>query len=187
MADASRVAHLPPVSTLFAAFLGYSPMQHLLGPTVLAHLPHGQRGPAPRRGATSRNLISSAFAKGLHAAFDFAIIACLVAAGASWLRGGKYVYREPAGAGDGQAPGRAVLHPRPARGAAVTVTPAARGRRAAQDEPRLRIGEMAKETGAHPAHAPLLGGDRPAPAGRPPGRRGAPVLGGRARAGRPHP
>jgi MFS family permease len=28
---ASQVAHLPPVSTLFAAFLGYNPMQHLLG------------------------------------------------------------------------------------------------------------------------------------------------------------
>ncbi len=39
VAAANRVAHLPPVSTLFAAFLGYSPMQHLLGPAVLAHLP----------------------------------------------------------------------------------------------------------------------------------------------------
>ena len=29
----SRAAHLPPVSTLFAAFLGYNPMQHLIGPT----------------------------------------------------------------------------------------------------------------------------------------------------------
>src|SRR3981189_3552483 len=28
---ATSVAHLPPVSTLFAAFLGYNPMQHLLG------------------------------------------------------------------------------------------------------------------------------------------------------------
>ena len=31
-----RVSHLPPVSTLFAAFLGYNPIQHLVGPHVLA-------------------------------------------------------------------------------------------------------------------------------------------------------
>ena len=42
-------------------------------------------------------LISVPFRQGLHAAFDFAIVACLVAAGASWLRGGKYVYVEPRG------------------------------------------------------------------------------------------
>ena len=40
------------------------------------------------------SLISGAFADGLHVAFDFAIVACLVAAWASWLRGGKYVYTE---------------------------------------------------------------------------------------------
>ena len=31
-------ATLPPVSILFAAFLGYNPIQHLLGPHVLAGL-----------------------------------------------------------------------------------------------------------------------------------------------------
>ena len=35
-AVAARVADLPPVSTLFAAFLGYNPMQHLLGAATLA-------------------------------------------------------------------------------------------------------------------------------------------------------
>ena len=36
----AHVAHLPPVSTLFAALLGYNPVQNLLGPTgVLHHLP----------------------------------------------------------------------------------------------------------------------------------------------------
>ena len=38
--------HLPPVSTLFAAFLGYNPIQHLLGAGTLAHL---HRGPAGAR------------------------------------------------------------------------------------------------------------------------------------------
>jgi hypothetical protein len=39
-AVASQVSNLPPVSTIFAAFLGYNPIQALLGPTgVLARLP----------------------------------------------------------------------------------------------------------------------------------------------------
>src|SRR5579862_1048544 len=38
-ADAARVAALPPVSTMFAALLGYNPVQTLLGP-VISHLPH---------------------------------------------------------------------------------------------------------------------------------------------------
>jgi predicted phage tail protein len=41
-------------------------------------------------------LISAPFASGLHAAFVFAIGACLAAAGMSWLRGRKYHYREDA-------------------------------------------------------------------------------------------
>jgi hypothetical protein len=45
-ATAQRIAHLPPVGSLFAAFLGYNPMQKLLGapgphgsPSVLVQLP----------------------------------------------------------------------------------------------------------------------------------------------------
>ena len=38
-AAAQHAAHLPPVSILFAAFLGYNPIQHLLGGSVLADLP----------------------------------------------------------------------------------------------------------------------------------------------------
>src|SRR5207302_1054658 len=37
-ATAHHVSRLPPVSILFAAFLGYNPLQHLLGPHVLAQL-----------------------------------------------------------------------------------------------------------------------------------------------------
>jgi len=39
-------------------------------------------------------LITAPFKAGLDAAFDFAILASLVAAGASWMRGGRYVYVE---------------------------------------------------------------------------------------------
>ena len=87
----SGVAHLPPVSTLFAAFLGYNPVQHLLGPHVLAQLT-----PAQQAALTGRSffpgLIAAPFRTGLHAALDFAIVASLLAAWASWLRGGRYVY-----------------------------------------------------------------------------------------------
>ena len=37
-----RISHLPPVATLFATFLGYNPIAHLLGHPVLAPLPPAQ-------------------------------------------------------------------------------------------------------------------------------------------------
>jgi len=92
---ADTAAHLPPVSTLFSAFLGYSPVQHLVGPAVLAHLPAHQASVLTGR-SFFPSLISGPFASGLHTAFDFAIVACLAAAGMSWLRGGKYHYHENA-------------------------------------------------------------------------------------------
>jgi MFS family permease len=94
-AVANTAAHLPPVSTLFSAFLGYSPVQHLVGPAVLAHLPGSQAAVLTGRSFFPA-LISGPFASGLHTAFDFAIGACLAAAGMSWLRGGKYHYHEDA-------------------------------------------------------------------------------------------
>jgi len=88
---AERVAHLSPISTLFAAFLGYNPVQHLVGPHVLSQLT-----PAQQAALTGRSffpgLISQPFRAGLHAALDFAILASLLAAWASWRRGGRYVY-----------------------------------------------------------------------------------------------
>jgi MFS family permease len=91
---ARRAASLPPVTSLFAAFLGYSPVQHLLGAPALAHLSVANRHALNGRGFFP-SLISRPFENGLHAAFDFAIVASLVAAAASWLRGGKYVFTEP--------------------------------------------------------------------------------------------
>jgi MFS family permease len=85
---AQVAAHLPPVSILFAAFLGYNPIQHLLGSGVLMHLSHAQHTLLPGRSFFPR-LISPPFRSGLHEAFAFAIAACLVAAVASWSRGGN--------------------------------------------------------------------------------------------------
>jgi MFS family permease len=92
-ADATRVSHLPPVASLFAAFLGYNPMQHLLGPHVLAALPHAQAAELTGRGFFPA-LISGPFAQALNVAFTFALAACLVAALASLLRGGRYHHED---------------------------------------------------------------------------------------------
>jgi len=85
---AAHVSHLPPVSILFAAFLGYNPIGHLLGPGVLHALSVHQRAVLTGRSFFPQ-LISEPFRNGLHAAFGFAITACLVAAGASLMRGGQ--------------------------------------------------------------------------------------------------
>jgi MFS family permease len=92
-ADAARVSHLPPVATLFSSFLGYNPMATLLGPHVLAGLPPGQAHVLTGR-SFFPHLISGPFHTALVYAFVFAIVACLVAALASLLRGGKYHHVE---------------------------------------------------------------------------------------------
>jgi len=105
-ADAARVSHLPPVATLFSSFLGYNPMATLLGPHVLHGLPAGQAHALTGR-SFFPHLISGPFHTALVYAFVFAIAACLVAAVASLLRGGKYHYAEatsPAGAPTGLEP-----------------------------------------------------------------------------------
>jgi MFS family permease len=88
---AAHIAHLPPVSVLFAAFLGYNPIQHLVGAGVLAHLPSAAAAQLTSR-SYFPSLISAPFRSGLHEAFAFAIAACLIAAVASWSRGGRYVH-----------------------------------------------------------------------------------------------
>jgi MFS family permease len=93
-ADAMEVAALPPVAVLFASLLGYNPVQTLLGPRVLHLLPAGHAAYLTGRGFFPA-LISAPFSDGLAIAFGFAIIACVIAAIASWLRGGKYVHIEP--------------------------------------------------------------------------------------------
>jgi MFS family permease len=95
-ATATRVSHLPPVGSLFAAFLGYNPMATLLGPTALHHMTLAQAHYITGR-SFFPHLISGPFGKGLEKAFDFAAIVCLLGAVASLLRGGKYHYTEPGG------------------------------------------------------------------------------------------
>lgn len=86
---ADRVAALPPVGILFAALLGYNPIATLLGPQVLGALTPTQSAYLTGRQFFPQ-LISGPFADGLTLALGFAAVACLVAAVASALRGGKY-------------------------------------------------------------------------------------------------
>ena len=89
---AHRLADLPPISYLFASFLGYNPLGTLLGP-VLAQLPPA--GVARLTGQTFfPSLISGPFQHGLVLVLSFSIAASLVAALASALRGGRYVHEE---------------------------------------------------------------------------------------------
>jgi hypothetical protein len=94
-ATAARISHLPPVATLFAAFLGDNPVRSLLGPKVLAGLPRAQAATLTGRGFFPR-LITGPFSNSLSVAFTFAAAACIVAAFASLLRGGKYHHQDAA-------------------------------------------------------------------------------------------
>jgi MFS family permease len=85
---AVSISHLPPVSTLFAAFLGYNPAGHLIGTHVLSQLTPGQRATITGD-RFFPHLITNAFRDGLHTAFYFAAVMCLAGAAASWTRGGK--------------------------------------------------------------------------------------------------
>ncbi len=93
-ATAGSVAHAPPVSVLFAAFLGYNPIESLVGAHALSSLTAANHAALTGR-TFFPQLISAPFRTGLHEAFLFAIGACLVAAGASLMRGGKYEHTDP--------------------------------------------------------------------------------------------
>jgi len=88
-AVAHRVAGLPPVGTLFAAFLGYNPMRTLLGPHVLAHI-----GAAHARVVTGKSffpsLISGPFHHGLVIAFLASAGLCAAAGVASLWAGNEH-------------------------------------------------------------------------------------------------
>jgi len=82
---AAPLSHLPPIGVLFASFLGYNPMQQLLGPIL------HQLNPAHVAYLIGReffpHLITGPFHDGLGVAFGFAIAACVIGAIASALTG----------------------------------------------------------------------------------------------------
>ncbi|MET9258496.1 MFS transporter [Amycolatopsis sp. NPDC004079] len=90
---AANIAQLPPVSTLFAAFLGSNPVAHLVGPGVLSQL-----SPADSAALTGKEffptLISGPFHDGLVTVFVAAAAMALVAALASASRGKRYFHQD---------------------------------------------------------------------------------------------
>jgi len=91
-ATATQVSHLPPVGSLFASFLGYNPMGTLLA-SELPHLPHATAAYLTGH-RFFPTLVSQPFGSGIHTVFYFASGCCLVAAIASWMRGGKYYHQD---------------------------------------------------------------------------------------------
>jgi MFS family permease len=88
---ANRVAHLPPTSALFAAFLGYNPMAKLLPASILHLLPAASQANLLGH-SYFPNLISPPFLIGLRGAFYLSSALCLIAALASALRGRRYIH-----------------------------------------------------------------------------------------------
>jgi len=89
---ATQVSHLPPVSTLFAALLGYNPVRNLLTPSgVLSHLPAHNVAVLTGR-QFFPHLISAPFHHGLVIVFTAAAIMAVAGALVSLLRGKQFYY-----------------------------------------------------------------------------------------------
>ena len=93
-AAAAQIAHLPAVSTLFAALLGYNPVRTLLAPTgLLARLPSHNVAVLTSR-TFFPGLIAGPFHQGLITVFTAAAAMALIGALISSLRGGQFYYGE---------------------------------------------------------------------------------------------
>jgi MFS family permease len=104
------ISNEPPVGSLFAAFLGYNPVESMLKQVPSAAPVAGQPAPPsayawmqqhhPTDLATLTGkkffpeLIGKPFLNGLRIAFTASLIMCLIAAWASWLRGARYVHAD---------------------------------------------------------------------------------------------
>ena len=98
-AAAHQIGQLPPVGSLFAAFLGYNPIESLLRPAGLLSDPGIDVATLTGKEFFPQ-LISGPFHDGLVVVFTAAAIMSIVAAAASLARGRKYLHTEelaPAG------------------------------------------------------------------------------------------
>jgi MFS family permease len=87
-AQAHEIANLPPIGSLFAAFLGYNPIQQLLPSASAAHVSQAHYQYLTGRGFFP-HLIAGPFGHGLHLAFFMAAAACFLGTFFSILRGGE--------------------------------------------------------------------------------------------------
>ncbi len=90
---AQQVSHLPPTGAMFAAFLGYNPMQALLPPAVIQQLPANSQAILLSK-TFFPSLIAAPFDDGLRIAFLISIIFSLVSAAASMMSGRRFIYEQ---------------------------------------------------------------------------------------------
>ncbi len=96
---AAHAASLPPVSTVFAAFLGVNPIKHLLGPSgILSRLSAHSVSVLTGKDFFPR-LISVPFHHGLTVVFSAAAAMGVLAALVSLSRGAQYYYDKEQGSG----------------------------------------------------------------------------------------
>lgn len=89
--DAHRIAELPPVGSLFAAFLGYNPIGELMGDA--ANQP-GVNSAVLTGKEFFPHLISGPFHAGLSVVFIAAAVMMVIGAAASWVNPGRIVDRD---------------------------------------------------------------------------------------------
>ncbi|MEU7631044.1 MFS transporter [Nocardia sp. NPDC049220] len=92
---AAELAGMPPVASMFAAFLGFNPIQELLGPTGELSKP-GVNADALTGQEFFPHLLTGPFHAGLVVVFVSAAVMMFLAALASWFAGDKYVRDEEA-------------------------------------------------------------------------------------------
>ncbi|HEX5143528.1 MAG TPA: MFS transporter [Mycobacterium sp.] len=88
-AVAQDIANLPPVGSLFAAFLGYNPIAELLAPSGALHLP-GVNAEVLTGKTFFPELITAPFHTGLTVVFGAAAVMMLIGAAASMFSAGRY-------------------------------------------------------------------------------------------------
>jgi MFS family permease len=93
-AAASHVASLPPVSTVFAAMLGYNPVQNLLSSSGVLHTLPAHNVAVLTGRQFFPNLIAGPFHHGLMIVFSAAAIMALTGAAVSMLRGKEYFHED---------------------------------------------------------------------------------------------
>jgi MFS family permease len=97
LATANSIAHLPPVSTVFSALLGYNPLQEMLAPTGLLRTLPAHSVAVLTGKQFFPNLISAPFHHGLILVFSAAAIMSVLGALVSLLRGKPFIFEdEPA-------------------------------------------------------------------------------------------
>ena len=130
LAAATKIAHLPPVSALFAALLGYNPVRTLLAPTgVLRSLPRANIAALTGR-QFFPDLIAGPFHRGLVIVCTAAAAMALIGALISAMRGRQFFYGEPGvpgSPGPGGAAGQAGKAPRNRSAGAPATVPVTDG------------------------------------------------------------